>query len=113
MLNFLKVNFYFYNSKCLNKIEKIRKMNLPIVNYSKKAMSNTIKDYSVKKDHMISGFFKDGSARFVISDISDTLKDAQKRFEINEPKKLSQLGIAYNIALIINSFLNGEERVKF
>jgi molecular chaperone Hsp33 len=71
-----------------------------------------LKNYIGKKDHMISGFFKDGSARYVISDISDTLKDVKRRFDIQDNKKLSQLGIAFNTSLTLNSFLNGEERVK-
>lgn len=74
--------------------------------------NQTLKDYVSKKDHMISGFFKDGSARFVMSDISQTLKDVQKRFEIYDIKKLEELGIGYNTCLVMNSFLNGEERVK-
>lgn len=86
-------------------------------NYSiKKNFSNSksfIKNYIGRKDHMISGYFKDGSSRFVLSDISETLNEARIRFNINDPVKLSQLGIAYNTSLTVNSFLNGEERVKF
>jgi molecular chaperone Hsp33 len=96
---------------------KLKKFN--IINFksfskffSQTTESPILKDYITKKDHMISGFFKDGSARFVMSDVSLTLKDAQKRFEIYDAGKLEQLGIAYNTSLILNSFLNGEERIK-
>jgi redox-regulated HSP33 family molecular chaperone len=66
-----------------------------------------------QKTFNINNYFKDGSARFILSDISETLNEARIRFNINDPVKLSQLGIAYNTSLTINSFLNGEERVKF
>jgi molecular chaperone Hsp33 len=86
--------------------------NIPAFRFSEKSETVVLKDYITKKDHMISGFFKDGSARFVMSDISQTLKDAESKFNISNKEKLEQLGIAYNTALIMNSFLNGEERVK-
>jgi molecular chaperone Hsp33 len=79
---------------------------------TKRKFSTDIKDYISKRDHMISGFFKDGEARFVMSDVSNTLLEAHKRFEIYDKKNLSELGIAYNTSLIMNSFLNGEERIK-
>jgi molecular chaperone Hsp33 len=80
--------------------------------YIKRKFSTEIKDYITKRDHMISGFFKNGEARFVMSDVSSTLLEAHKRFEIYDKKNLSELGIAYNTSLIMNSFLNGEERIK-
>jgi molecular chaperone Hsp33 len=68
----------------------------------------SIRDYVERKDHMISGFFSDGMARFVISDITQTLN---KKFNFNNEKK-EELNIAFNTSLIMNSFLEGEERVK-
>jgi molecular chaperone Hsp33 len=68
----------------------------------------TLKDYIGRKDHLISGFFTDGMARFVVSDITQTLN---KKFKFNNEKK-EELNIAFNTSLIMNSFLEGEERVK-
>jgi molecular chaperone Hsp33 len=100
----------------LNRIQILKNFKnfnfLKIVNKPNTTSNQQVKDYVSKKDHMISGFFKDGSARFVMSDISQTLKDVQKRFEIYDIKKLEELGIGYNTCLVMNSFLNGEERVK-
>lgn len=86
--------------------------NIRAFRFSEKLEPQALKDYITRKDHMIAGFFKDGSARFVMSDISQTLKDAESKFNISNKEKLEQLGIAYNTALIMNSFLNGEERIK-
>jgi molecular chaperone Hsp33 len=72
----------------------------------------TLKDYPGRRDHLISGFFSDGSARFVISDISQTLSHVANTFKLTDKAKLKQLGICFNTSLIINSFLEGEERVK-
>ena len=80
---------------------------------NKKYFSSTlIKDYKQKKDHLISGYFKDGSARFVFSDISNIISNCRKRFEIYEFEKIKFLSIAYNTTILMNSFLSGEERVK-
>jgi molecular chaperone Hsp33 len=101
MLNKFKIPIFFKNKNFFFITKKFNSTNTP-----------AIKDYISKRDHMISGFFNDGSARFVMSDISETLKDVQKLFEIYDLKKIEELGIAYNTCLVLNSFLNGEERVK-
>ena len=68
-----------------------------------------LKDYISRRDHLISGVFSDGSARFVISDATHLIN--QKFNNLNE-NKLKQINIAFNTSLIMNSFLCGEERIK-
>ena len=71
-----------------------------------------LKAYSNKKDHMISGFLKQGWARFVFSDITTTLSEVSSKLSLTNKEKQEELGIAFNTSLILNSFLHGEERVK-
>ena len=60
---------------------------------------------------MISGFLKQGWARFVFSDTTDTLSEVSSKSSLKDKEKKEQLGIAFNTSLIMNSFLHGEERV--
>jgi len=78
----------------------------------KRFCTGLLKNYSHKKDHLISGFLKQGWARFVFSDVSQTLSDVSSRFSIERNDKKEELGIAFNTSLIMNSFLHGEERIK-
>lgn len=122
MLKITNINNIFKNNNAsifrYNKHKLNSFLSFQLIKFSQQSFTSMssstpiIKDYVSRKDHMISGFFKDGSARFVMTDISQTLQDAQSRFEIFTKEKLEQLGIAYNTSLIMNSFLNGEERVK-
>jgi len=70
------------------------------------------KNYKKNRDHLISGYFNDGSARFVFSDISNIISNCRQRFNLYEYKKLKYLSIAYNTTILMNTFLSGEERVK-
>jgi molecular chaperone Hsp33 len=98
--------------KNLNILNNFQKFNFHKFCFINKATNETIRDYPHKRDHLISGFFSDGTARFVISDISQTLQHTKNIFKLTNTDKIKQLGIAFNTSLIINSFLEGEERVK-
>lgn len=80
--------------------------NLIKFNFSK------FKPYNTTKDHLIIGYFNDGTARFVFSDISNIISNCRKRFDMYEFENLKYLSLAYNTTLLMNSFLQGEERVK-
>ena len=74
--------------------------------------SGSIKDYKTYKDHIITGYFNNGLARFVFSDISNIISNCRERFDLYEYNKLEYLNIAYNTTILMNSFLSGEERIK-
>jgi molecular chaperone Hsp33 len=95
---------------------KIIKKERNILNLTKFNFSNiknkNFKPYNTPRDHLISGYFNNGTARFVFSDISNIISDCRKRFNIYEYENLKYLSLAYNTTLLMNSFLQGEERVK-
>lgn len=96
----------------INKIKNFHKIILSDSSQILRHFSYDLKDYKIHRDHTINGFFKDGSARFVFSDISNILSETRRRFNIYEFHKLQYLGIAYNTTILMNTFLAGEERVK-
>jgi molecular chaperone Hsp33 len=117
------------NSNSFCNINKINLMNIRIIkkernifnlikfNFSEIKNKNfneniKIKPYNTPRDHLISGYFNNGTARFVFSDISNIITDCRKRFNIYEYENLNYLSLAYNTTLFMNSFLQGEERVK-
>jgi redox-regulated HSP33 family molecular chaperone len=92
-------------------IGKMNNKNISMINTIKFKFSK-LKPYGTNRDHLLSGFFNDGTARFVFSDISNILSDCRKRFDLYEFENLKYLSIAYNTTILMNSFLQGEERVK-
>ncbi len=108
---YLKINIF--NSISINHSYKFHLSQI-----SKQPFSNNnhnksnLKNYKTNKDHIISGYFNDGSARFVFSDISNILTNSRQRFDLYEYDKLKQLSLAYNTTILMNTFLSGEERVR-
>jgi len=91
-----------------NKLNKSKNLHLINKNFIKFNFSKNLKPYSAHKDHLISGYFNNGTARFVFSDISNIISDCRKRFDIYEYENLKYLSLAYNTTLLMNSFLQGE-----
>lgn len=95
-------------------IRTIKPNRFPILNKRNFSTTgnSTLKDYKTNRDHLITGYFNDGSARFVFSDISNIISNCRQRFDMYEYDKLKYISIAYNTTILMNTFLSGEERVK-
>ncbi len=98
-----------------NSIMRFTKPNILFIScnsYFSTFGNSMIKDYASNRDHIITGYFNDGSARFVFSDISNIISNCRQRFDLYEYDKLKYLSIAFNTTILMNTFLSGEERVK-